>query len=241
MKTMVRISLGVLALALVAGQASAQLPTLPRYTNPAGYQGLMIMGDWGMGMNDDAKYGVDDSPMAFSGMIGYGAKMFNINAGVGYLDTKDTELSKPLSFGGNVGVTLLQKAESPLSVNIFGGLGYTSLSEADGGPSIGTNMVVPFGVGVGFSPPSSGSVSFQIWAAPRGEWNQFSPEVGESDSDFGFGASGGVNVNFAAGFGIHAAIDWSTFSSDVEGGESLSPMVVGAGLHYNFKMPGGAQ
>jgi hypothetical protein len=240
MKTIVRISLAAVAVAVFANAASAQLPSVPVYTAPGGFQGLMISGDWGMGMNSDAKaYGVDESPMAFGGGVGYGTKMFNITALVGYLDTKNEGLSKPISFGGNVGVTVLQKAESPLAINIFGGIGYTSLSAADGGGSIGTNMAVPFGVGIGFSPPSSGSVSFQVWGAPRGHWNQFSPEVGESESDFGFGASGGVNVNFAAGFGIHAAIDWSTFSEDV-GTESVSvsPMTVGAGLHYLFKMPG---
>ena len=234
MKTIVRISLAALAITVFANTAAAQLPTIPVYTSPAGFQGLMVSGDWGMGMNDDAKYGTD-SPMAFGGGIGYGSGMFNITGLVGYLDPKVDGLNKPISFGGNIGVTLLKKADSPLAVNLFGGAAYTSFSE-DPGDAIGTSLNVPFGVGIGFSPPSSGSMSFQIWAAPRGQWTQFSPEVGDSDSDFGFGASGGVNLNFAQGFGIHAAIDWSTFSSDVEGGDSTSPMVVGAGLHYNFKM-----
>jgi opacity protein-like surface antigen len=239
MKTIVRISLAAVAVAVFANAASAQLPTMPVYTAPGGYQGLMISGDWGMGMNDDAKsYGSSDSPMAFGGAVGYGAKMFNITALVGYLDHKNAALSKPISFGGNVGVTVLQKAESPLAINVFGGVGYTSLS-LEGGGSVGTNLNVPFGVGIGFAPPSSGSVSFQVWGAPRGNWTQFSPEVGESTSRFGFGAAGGVNVNFAQGFGIHAAIDWTSFSEDTDAGlASASPMVVGAGLHYLFKMPG---
>jgi hypothetical protein len=242
MKTIVRFSLAALAIVLFANSAIAQLPSVPVYTGPAGYQGLMISGDWGMGMNDDAKYPGGDSPMTFGGAIGYGAKMFNINGLVGYVDPKVTGVAKPISFGGNVGVTVLHKADQPLAINVFGGAAFTSFS-AEGGGGIEKTINVPFGVGVGFTPASSGNMKFTIWGAPRGDWVQTTPEGGTSDSQFGFGASGGVTLNFAQGFGVHAAIDWSTFSIDQGGGTSVtvSPMVVGAGVHYNFKNLGGGQ
>jgi opacity protein-like surface antigen len=60
----------------------------------------------------------------------------------------------------------------------------------------------------------------------------------DTSSRFGFGASGGVNVNFNAGFGIHAAIDWATFSEKTEDLlAKYSPLHFGAGLHYTFRTP----
>jgi hypothetical protein len=233
MKTIVRISLAALAITVFASNAAAQggyLGYMPAYTSPKGYQGLMISGDWGMGMNDDAKLS-DDAPMAFGGALGYGSGKFNILAGASYVDPKVDGVSKPISFGGLLGFTLLQKAESPLSVNVFGGAGYWSVSDTAGN-GLYTQLQAPFGVGISFAPPSSGSVSFEIWGAPRGQYVSVTPEGADATSEIGFGAAGGVNVNFAQGFGIHAAIDYLNVGGDLEG----SPMVVGAGLHYNFKM-----
>lgn len=233
MKTIVRIGLAALAITVFATNAAAQggyLGYLPTYTSPKGYQGVMISGDWGMGMNDDAKIS-EDAPMAFGGMLGYGSGKFNIQAGATYVDPKVEGVSKPISFGGNLGFTLFQPAESPLSVNVFAGAGYWSVS-ADGGEGLYTQLQVPAGIGISFSPPMSGSVGFEIWAAPRGQYVSVTPEGEDALSEFGFGAAGGVNVNFAQGFGIHAAIDWLSVGGDLD----AKPMVVGAGLHYNLKM-----
>jgi hypothetical protein len=242
MKAVSRFSAAALALVLFAGPAAAQLINMPVVTYPAGYQGLMIRGDWGMGMNDDAKFGTS-SPMAFGGTLGFGSKMFNVNAGAAYLDTKDPELAKPIEFGGNVGVTVLNKADQPLALNIFAGVGYAAIKDTTSGSPSAKLLNVPFGVGVAFKPPTSGSVGFSIWAAPRGQYfsQDFSAVGADKVNFFGFGVSGGVNVDFAQGFGIYGAIDWSTFSEKTVGTNvypKFSPMYVGAGASYKFKMPG---
>ncbi len=220
-----------------AAPAVAQLSNMPVYTSPAGYMGVRISADWGMGLNDDTKW-TDSSPMAFGGMIGFGTGMFNINAGAAYVNPKSDLLKKPISFGGNVGVTVLQPEQSPVAVNVFAGVGYTDYKEDVTDTSIWKQLDIPFGVGIGITPPTSGSVGFEIWAAPRGAYS--SVDVGTKFNRFGFGVSGGVNVNFDMGFGIHAALDWSTFSEKTVDGdtlEKLSPLYLGAGLHYTFKTP----
>ena len=220
-----------------AAPAVAQIATMPVYTSPAGYAGVKISADWGMGLNDDSKF-VDSSPMAFGGMLGFGTGMFNINAGAAYVDTKDEAQKKPISFGGNIGVTVLPSTEqSPLAVNVFAGGGYTKYEQEASGDQF-KKLDIPFGVGIGFSPPTSGNVGFEIWAAPRGVYSRWDFGGDDTSSRFGFGASGGVNVNFNAGFGIHAAIDWATFSEKTEDLlAKYSPLHFGAGLHYTFRTP----
>jgi hypothetical protein len=222
-----------------AAPAVAQLSNMPVSTSPAGYAGVRISGEWGMGLNEDTKWEVDgSSPMAFGGMIGFGTGMFNINAGAAYVDPKAEGLKKPISFGGNVGVTVLPSTEqSPLAVNVFAGVGYTSY-KTDADVDVLKQLDIPFGVGIGFSPPTSGNVGFEIWAAPRGVYS--SQDVGTKFNRFGFGASGGVNVNFNMGFGIHATLDWSTFSEktvEQSIAPKYSPLYLGAGLHYTFRTP----
>jgi opacity protein-like surface antigen len=247
MKKIVGISMGALAIALFANTASAQLGYMPVITSPGGYQGLNIAAGIGMGLSDDTKGikadGTESQGMAFGGMVGFGAKMFNINAGVSSVDTKIDGAKKPLSFGGNVGVTVFQPAESPLAINVFGGFGMWDLKDEATSTSQLKATNIPFGVGIGFAPPMTGSVGFEVWAAPRGQMLSTKIAGGDSESQFGFGVSAGVNVNFAMGFGIYAAIDWSTFSEKTDDAGAVvrgeyKPMFVGAGLKYNFKTPG---
>ena len=239
MKTIVRVSMAAVAVAVFANAASAQLANVPVYTSPTGYQGILIAGGVGLGVNDDAKF-TNSSPLAFGGAIGYGAKMFNIHVMVAQLDTKDDAgLGKEIEFGGQVGVTIMNKEASPVAVNAFGGLGYLKF---DNNANDFKVMSIPVGIGLGFKVPSTG-VAITPWAAPRGQMNMYS-SGGLSASQIGFGVSGGVSVNMPMGLGFHAALDWSTFSektgTDLGTLAKASPLVFGAGVHYVFKMPGGA-
>lgn len=235
MKTIVRIGLTAAALALFANTAAAQtvLPNIPVYA--PSFQGLLISGDWGMGANDDAKFGSTSSPMTIGGAVGYGAGMFNVLGGVGYVNTKNDMVAKPISFGGQVNVTVFQPAESPLSVSVLAGAGYTSFKDTtSAGNTLLKNLSVPFGVGIAFAPPTSGSINFKLFAAPRGVYLSQDPGADKA-SRFGFGVSGGVAVTFAQGFGLHGAVDWSTFSEKTEGTSvypKISPLVFGLGAHY---------
>jgi opacity protein-like surface antigen len=234
----------VLGLAFFAGSAAAQLVNLPVITYPAGYSGLMIRADFGTGLNNDAKISVDKQPMAIGGMVGIGSKMFNVNVGAAYLNTRDPELKKPIEFGGNVGVTVLNKAEMPVAVNVFAGAGYVAIKDTtSGSPSVKV-LNIPFGVGIAFKPPMSGDVGVDIWAAPRGQY--FSQDASslpgeEKVNRFGFGVSGGVNVNLVQGVGFYAALDWSTFASKTTSlftYDKMSPLYFGGGISYKFALPG---
>jgi hypothetical protein len=245
MKVVSRISVAALALAFFAAPASAQLLNLPVLVYPAGYQGLMIRGDFGMGLNNDSKLNtsISSKPMAFGGMVGFGSKMFNVNVGAGYLNTRDPELKKPIEFGGNVGVTLINKAEMPVSVSVFAGAGYVSIKDTTASAQSVPVLNVPFGVGLAFKPAMTGSVGFDIWAAPRASYlsENYTNVGGDKVNRIGFGVSGGVNVNFAQGFGIYGALDWSTFAQKTIGTniyDKVSPLYLGAGLSYKFRMPG---
>ena len=246
MKVATRVFAAVLGLAFFAGSAAAQLVNLPVITYPAGYQGLMIRADFGTGLNNDSKINssISSKPMAFGGMVGFGSKMFNINAGAAYLNTRDPELKKPIEFGGNVGVTVLNKAEMPVAVNVFAGAGYVAVKDTTAGSPSVKVLNVPFGVGVAFSPPMTGDVGVSIWAAPRGQYlsQDASDLPGEEKVNrFGFGVSGGVNVHFAQGIGIYAALDWSTFAEKTTSlftYAKMSPLYFGGGLSYTFTLPG---
>jgi hypothetical protein len=56
--------------------------------------------------------------------------------------------------------------------------------------------------------------------------------AGESDSEVGFGASGGLNINLPVGLGFHAALDMLTI-----GDPSISPLTAGVGIHYKIAVP----
>ncbi|MDH5551650.1 MAG: hypothetical protein OEZ42_17340, partial [Gemmatimonadota bacterium] len=55
---------------------------------------------------------------------------------------------------------------------------------------------------------------------------------GVSDSEVGFGASGGIMVTAPMGIGAHATLDWYTI-----GTPKVKPMHVSAGLHYKITVP----
>jgi hypothetical protein len=236
------IALALFVGGLLAQPAAAQVGYVPVYTFPGGYQGLMVGADFGMAGNSDAKVG-DDSPMAFAGQVGFGTGQFYINGLFSYVDTKVEALKKTPSFGANAGFTLL-KQESGLGVNAFAGFGMWDVKDEATSTSQVKVMNIPFGVGVGFTPPSSGSVKFEIWAAPRG--NYYSQDIPAFSSDkinqFGFGVSGGVNVMFDMGFGIRAAVDWMSLPEKTLDNNTIvpssSPMLFGAGLFYAFRMGG---
>jgi hypothetical protein len=237
MKTMVRVSVAALALVVFAGSAAAQLVNVPIYTAPAGYQGILVAGGVGVGGNDDAKFAAS-SPLAYGGAVGFGTSMFNITGMVAQLDTKDEGgLEKEIEFGGQVGVTVMNKEAMPLAVNVYAGAGYVKF---DNNGADFKSLNIPFGVGVGYKVPTTG-VQVLPFVAPRGQFNSYS-SGGASASQFGFGVSGGLMVNLPMGLGFHAALDWSTFAektgTDLGDLPKVSPLIFGGGIHYVFKLPG---
>ncbi len=208
----------VAAMALVFGvmptSASAQLANFPVTVSPHHGKALAIGVLYGRGLNDNS-----GKSNAFGAGARLGLGKFNIAAGavsVSDVVTFTGQESK-ISFAGQVEFVVLQPVASPIAISIFGGAGTMS--------DFGT--VIPFGVGIGISPPMVGA-SVEIWAAPR--YQIFSPDgPGKSEKDFG--ASGGVRIRLPGGLGFSAAIDWL---DDKDG----SQLLFGAGVGYRFTLPG---
>ncbi len=210
-----------LALGLTASVASAQMHGLPVY-GAVGGVGVTLMGDYGRGLNDES-----GKTNYFGGRIELGLPMVNFYAGAGSVKPDFEGAESQISFGGGAAVKLLKGPDAPVGVGVQAGLGYLS-EEGD------SWMRVPFGVLLAFNVPST-EVAVTPWVMPRAEWQRYSPETGDSQSEFGFGASGGLSIVLPMGLDFHAAIDWMTISW-VEG-ESTQPLVVGVGVSYHVTVP----
>jgi hypothetical protein len=224
------IALVGLVASLTANTASAQLYNMPVYFSPAFGTGVGVYGDFGMGLNDDAKFGTD-APIAYGGHVILGLSKFQIMGGASYVDTKVTGADKEISFGGNVGLTLFRTPASMVVVNVQAGAGYVKFGE---GATAATLWNFPIGVGLALNPPVVGAF-VEPWIAPRVQI--FSTSVGDvSDTDIGFGVSGGINANLLLGIGAWAALDWLTVKPGTST-ESVSPMRLGVGLSWKFSVP----
>jgi hypothetical protein len=206
------IALTGLALSLTAGVAHAQLGTMPVFFSPAFGTGVGVYGDFGTGLNDDAKFPDGNSPVAFGGHIILGLSKFQIMGGVSYVDPKDTTatpLGKELTYGGNVALTIYQLKQ----------------------------WNFPIGIGIALDLPVVGWF-VEPWVAPRVHIFSTSGDLlTESQTDVGFGVSGGVNFNLLLGIGAWAALDWLTVTPG-DATESVKPLILGAGLSWKFSVPG---
>jgi hypothetical protein len=226
-----------LVLSLGAGVAQAQLFNQPVYFSPAFGTGVGVYGDFGIGLNDDSKLDSDfKKPVAFGGHVVLGVSKFQVMGGVSYVDPKDTSatpLDKELTYGGNVALTLFRAPASMIVVNVQAGAGYAKFGE---GLTEATQWNFPIGVGLALDLPVVGWF-VEPWVAPRVHIFNTKVGGGTSETDVGFGVSGGVNANLLLGIGIWAALDWLTVKP--EGAtESIKPLVLGAGLSWKFSVPG---
>lgn len=224
------IALVGLVASLAASTASAQLYNVPVFFSPAFGTGVGVYGDFGIGLNDDAKFGTD-APLAYGGHVILGLSKFQIMGGATYVDTKTATFDKELSFGGNVGLTLFRTPASMVVVNVQAGAGYVKFLE---GAAKITQWNFPVGVGLALNPPLVGAI-VEPWIAPRAHLFRTS-EGGTSDTDIGFGVSGGINASLLLGIGAWAAIDWLTLKPG-DATESVTPLTLGAGLSWKFSVP----
>jgi hypothetical protein len=240
------IALTGLVLSLTAGVAHAQLGNMPVFFSPAFGTGVGVYGDFGIGLNDDAKLSdpvtgaiIGDAPVAFGGHVILGLSKFQIMGGVSYVDPKDTTgtpLDKELTYGGNVALTLFRTPASMIVVNVQAGAGYAKFGE------VGSEVKqwnFPIGVGIALDLPVVGWF-VEPWVAPRVHIYSTSGDLlTDSQTDVGFGVSGGVNFNLLLGIGAWAALDWQSVKfDDTPGAESVKPLVLGAGLSWKFSVPG---
>jgi opacity protein-like surface antigen len=235
------IALVGLAMSL-AGAAQAQTASFPVWYSPAFGAGVGIFGDWGTGLNDDAKF-AESAPMSFGGHILFSAAQFKISAGAWYMDTKNDLLKKPINFGGNLGVTIYKGATSPIYVDLMVGAGYTNLQEDD---TVGTGTFktwdFPVGLPIAYGATLSGGHTVEPWIAPvlhifsdKTEGG-FLAEADTSKTNLGFGVTGGINFYSAMGIGVFVVADWMSVKR-LDATESSSPFRLGAGLAWRFSVP----
>jgi hypothetical protein len=219
MKAIGRIAVGALVLGLIAGSAAAQTHGNVRWAALPG-AGVTIGAEFGMGLNDDAKFG-DEAGMYLGGRAAYGASMFTVYAIGGVYPLGVEGLDSETEFGGGFAFHAINKADMPVSVSVQGGVGYVKWGTS-------TELYFIGGVPIAFNVPSTG-VSIKPWVMPRVEYIK----VTDFDGEFGFGASGGVVVMLPMGVGFNLGIDWLTI-----GDPSWKPLTFGAGVQYTFNMPG---
>ena len=218
----------------LAGTAQAQLFNMPVWSSPAFGTGVGIYGDFGVGLNDDAKF-FDSSPLAYGGHVVLGLSMFQIWGGANYVDPKDPAttggLDKEVTFGGGAALTLYKGATTPVVLNLGVGVGYAKFG-ATGSEVKQWNF--PVTLGIAYDAQLEGGASVQPWIAPV--LQIYNTKNGTSETDIGFGVAGGVQFSLAMGFGAYVSADWQTvtFGSALE---STKPFRLGAGLSYVFTVP----
>lgn len=202
---------------MMASSANAQIHGNPVYGITPGV-GVTINGDFGRGVNDDAY-----KTNYFGGRVIVGTPAASFWAGGGILKNGDSEVS----FGGGAAVHVLKGPAVPVSVSIQAGVGVISEEFLD---ETYTTMNIPVGPVFTFDVPSP-AADVSPWVSPRVHIMRTSGG-GESDSEIGFGASGGINVTLPTGLGFHAALDIMTI-----GDPSMKPFYAGGGVHYTIAVP----
>ena len=216
MKTIVRLSLAVLALGIMADVASAQLMGLPAYNYAPAGAGVTVSGMYGRGLNN-----ASGKANSAGGMLTYGAQMFWVGAGASYFDFSTAKVA---SFGGNAGVNLPLGPSLPMKVAVVAGVGYSSKNSVKA-------MTVPAGLTLAFDVPSA-SMSVTPWISPGIRYLRADPGIGTWSSTTKFGGSGGVSITLPMGVGFDVAVDYTNVSG-------ASPFLGGVGLHYTFATSGG--
>ena len=203
-----------LAVGLVVAPAAAQLNSIPVYFNPKGGTGFTLAGDFGKGVNTQS-----GKNTAFGVRASVGGGPFSIGAGVG---TVSLAGQSEVQYMGNAALRIVGGPLIPVSVAVQAGVGYLKVGSVK-------TLNVPIGVGIGLSVPTHG-FSFDPWIAPRVTINAVE-FLGTTVTNSGVGVSGGVNLAFVMGLGLHLGFDWTKVGG-------ATPLIIGAGVHYKFGPPG---
>jgi hypothetical protein len=209
----------VMAAMFGALPAAAQVPGLPVY-NQGVPRGIGLYGDIGFPGNDaggGTAYGV--TGRAGFGLLGVTAILSTYNP--------DGPGDGKVSVGATGNLRLFGGPLVPLSVTLQGGAGYQTIDGGALGGSDAKLWHVPVGLGFALTIPNP-ALAIKPWLAPRVDIMASSNSF---QRDTRFALSGGIELNFLNGFGLHAAYD-RVF---VDGAH---PSVFAVGAHYVFSVPG---
>jgi opacity protein-like surface antigen len=216
-----------LFLGLSSEAASAQNAGFVNYPAIGGV-GVKVWGDYGRGVNDDAR-----KATYLGGRAELGIPVVSFWLGAGTVSPDGVDGSE-VTFGGGAGFNLIKGPMVPVKVSVQAA--YSSIKSGRWTGEGGRLSTIPFGLAAAAN-LGTGGVAIVPWAYAFGEYISLSPTEGDSESKFGYGISGGVELNLTMGLGIYAAIDWS--SVDFEGGTDTrtSPVVAAFGLSYKATIP----
>lgn len=217
---MIRRSAGVVAAIgmLVAPAASAQVFGLP-VMNTGLPAGVGIALDAGI-PNDAAGSGWTAGA---TGRVGTG--IFGATATVARL-MPDAGADR-WSYGATGNLKVFGGPLVPIGVTLQAGAGILPAETCPLDVSCQDEAIYHFPIGVGFSfTVPNPALAIKPWIAPRADIVRAS---GETETNLGISA--GVELNFINGLGLHAAYDWVK-------GDAENAGILGAGLHYTFRVPG---
>lgn len=119
----------------------------------------------------------------------------------------------------------------PIAATLQAGAGYATPDFACVPPTACdvSEWRFPVGLGIALTIPNP-ALAIKPWIAPRMDIVR-SSVAGESSTETDFGVSGGVQLNLLTGLGLHATYDLMMSEPENRG-------IFGAGLHYNFRIPG---
>ncbi len=215
-----RLLIAALALCAVS-PVYGQVPGIP-VNNSGVPRGIGLYADAGF-PNDEAGGGTG---LALTGRAGLG--LFGFSAIISSFNP-DGPAGSDLSVGATGNYRLFGGPLVPLSVTLQAGVGY---AKPDAGLLPGDDVTqwrFPIGIGFGLTIPNP-ALAIRPWLAPRVDILRQSAN-GVSDTETDFALSGGIELNLLNGLGAHAAYD-AIFTGDG------TPGVFGAGVHYNFRVPG---
>ncbi len=223
-RTTVGFALVALVLGLSGEAASAQMYGFVNYPAVGGV-GLKISGDYARGLNDDA-----NKSNYFGGRAELGIPLANFWAGAGSGKPEGDGAESQFGWGGGAAFNLIKGPLVPVKVSIQAS--YASVS-----PTGGSISTIPFGVAAALS-LGTGGVAVVPWAYAFGEYWTLSPDQGDSQSEFGYGISGGLEVNLPVGLGFYGAVDWSS----IDWGEGdlsarVNPLIAAFGVSYKVTIP----
>jgi hypothetical protein len=119
----------------------------------------------------------------------------------------------------------------PIAATLQAGAGYSTPEFACVPPTACdiSEWRFPVGLGISLTIPNP-ALAIKPWIAPRVDIVR-SSVAGVSSTETDFGVSGGVQLNLLTGLGLHATYDLMMTEPENRG-------IFGAGLHYNFRIPG---
>ncbi len=221
--TRFRVSTIVLALAAAAAApASAQVLGLP-VENAGVVSGLGLSFDGGL-PNEEAGGG-----HAFGATAALGLGPLGVTARVSRYSPDAVD---PLwSAGATLNYKVFGGPLVPIAATLQAGAGYASPDVAcvPPGACVVNEWRFPVGLGIALTIPNP-ALAIKPWIAPRVDIVRTSLD-GTTNTETDFGISGGVQLNLLTGLGLHATYDLMMVEPENRG-------IIGAGLHYNFRIPG---